>query len=184
MAFDQYRMINMNVSLKQKYDHCKQFCTQLKFKPTLRWVLISAIMLDIFSCFFLMIWLRGNYFFERILTQYLAIQQLSITELEPVFVKELIGTLENAAGLAMLGFLLINFIFYFYCYFQKKWAAQYVRFYLLTGSLMSISFLVSPNGISPLWFIGNAISVILYAALGLLIHFRWEDFNQNGWRLN
>lgn len=162
----------MNTTLKQKFDRFKIFCTQLKLQATLRWVIGGAVLLDIFSCFFLMVWLKGNYFFERMLTQYLAIQQISITELEPVFIKELIGTLENAAGMAMLGFLLINFVFYFYCYFQKKWAAQYVRFYLLTGSLMSISFLISPNGISPLWLMGNLICVVLYAVLGFFIHLR------------
>ncbi|MFP5492897.1 MAG: hypothetical protein ACLGG0_15450 [Bacteriovoracia bacterium] len=174
----------MNTTLKQKIDRCKDFCAQLNLTKALRWVMACAALIDIFSCFFLMIWLKQNYFFERMLTQYLAIQQIAITEIEPVFVKELIGTLENAAGIAMLGFLLINFVFYFYCYYQKRWASQYVRFYLLTGSLMSLSFLISPNGISPLWLMGNVVAVILYAALGLFIHVRWEEFNRNGWRLS
>jgi hypothetical protein len=174
----------MNTTLKQKFDQYKYFCTQLKLRATLRWVIGSAVLLDIFSCFFLMVWLKENYFFERMLTQYLAIQQIAITDLEPMFIKELIGTLENAAGMAMFGFLLINFVFYFYCYFQKKWASQYVRFYLLTGSLMSISFLISPNGISPLWLMGNLICVVLYAVLGFFIHLRWEDFNSSGWRIS
>lgn len=174
----------MNTTIKQNFDRCKHLCAQLKLLSTLRWVLATAVLLDIFSCFFLMIWLKNNLFFERMLTQYLALQQISITEMEPVFITELIGTLENAAGMAMFGFLLINIIFYLYCFFQKRWAAQYVRFYLLTGSLMSISFLFSPNGISAIWIFGNFLCVLLYAVLGLFIHLRWNEFNKRGWRFN
>lgn len=78
---------------------------------------------------------------------------------------EMSGFLTNTFHFFLILILANNLFFYFWYSRKKLWAQGYVLFYVLTGSLLSFSFMIDNAGLGPIWMAYNVATVFIYGYL-------------------
>lgn len=154
----------------------------LPLKRTLLISAMAALVLDVLSSMYFLEYWQAQGLSSRFVSLSLMVQGGSHGELDPHFISEIEGIVENTVRFILMMFLIINTVFYSYLPFQKKWSWQYVFTYTSTASLLCFVTAVEQPKVSTFFTVYNILAIFLYALLALVLWSRKLEVKEKGFR--
>lgn len=141
-----------------------------------------AWVLDVLSSFYFVRYWDVKNTGERMWALSMSLQGQDWWALEPEYRQQLTTVLAMSAGTMLLGFLLVNTVFYIYLAFGKRWSWQYVLTYTLTAAGMGLMTLLEGVKIGAFWDVFNILSIPAYLFLSFIVWSRKVECAEKGLR--
>jgi len=155
----------------------------LPLKPLL---LISAValwVLDILSALYFASYWEVSQLPQKMLTVVLMSRQIPMDQFDPLAFEQVLLLVNSTAGVMLLTLLLVNTVFYFYLYWQKRWSWQYVLTYSTTAALFALITAFEGVKVGLLLVISNALSIPAYLMVAGLLWARKDECAHKGFHL-
>jgi hypothetical protein len=144
----------------------KHWAQSLPLDSTLKRIAVSAWVLDVLSCFYMVKWWQAKNLGERVLQKTLMVN--GIDEFPAELRSEVLGMTEMLFAGLILALILTNSIFYAGYGYRKRWAAPYVTAYLVGAAIFGIFMLLEGFPVGGAWELVNILGTPAYFVLGFI----------------